>query len=62
MNELARASAEAQGFANIALIKYMGKRDSGRNVSVNPSLPYTLPHLKTTVVVSDAVSGPDRWE
>ena len=62
MNELARASAEAQGFANIALIKYMGKRDSGRNVSVNPSLSYTLPHLKTTVVVSDAVSGPDRWE
>lgn len=62
MNELADSSAEAQGFANIALIKYMGKRDAGRNVPYNPSLSYTLPHLKTTVVVTGAVNGPDRWE
>jgi diphosphomevalonate decarboxylase len=62
MNELAHANAEAQGFANIALIKYMGKRDPLRNVPCNPSLSYTLPHLKTTVAVTGAVNGPDRWE
>lgn len=55
-------SAEARGPANIALIKYMGKRDPGRNIPCNPSLSYTLPHLFSTVVVSDASPGPDRWE
>ncbi len=62
MNVPAHASVVAQGFANIALIKYMGKRDPDHNVPCNPSLSYTLPHLKTTVVVTDAPNGPDRWE
>ncbi len=62
LNDLARSGAVADGFANIALIKYMGKSDPGNNVSSNPSLSYTLPHLRTTVAVTDALNGPDRWE
>jgi diphosphomevalonate decarboxylase len=62
MSELQPARAEAKGFANIALIKYMGKRDRGENIACNPSLSYTLPHLSTTVDVSAALTGPDRWE
>jgi diphosphomevalonate decarboxylase len=54
--------AEAIGFANIALIKYMGKRDPDGNVAFNPSLSYTLPHLKSTVAVSAGLTRPDRWE
>lgn len=62
MSERELLHAEAIGFANIALIKYMGKRDPDGNVAFNPSLSYTLPHLKTTVIVSAASTGPDRWE
>ena len=62
MNTRERVGAEAIGFANIALIKYMGKRDPDGNVAFNPSLSYTLPHLKSTVAVSAALTGPDRWE
>jgi diphosphomevalonate decarboxylase len=40
----------------------MGKRDPDGNVAFNPSLSYTLPHLKSTVAVSAALTGPDRWE
>jgi diphosphomevalonate decarboxylase len=40
----------------------MGKRDPNGNVAFNPSLSYTLPHLKTTVAVSSAATGPDAWE
>ena len=62
MSEQERARGEAQGCANIALIKYMGKRDPDGNIASNPSVSYTLPHLKTTVTVSGASTGPDRWE
>jgi diphosphomevalonate decarboxylase len=62
MSEQARARGEAQGCANIALIKYMGKRDADGNIASNPSVSYTLPHLKTTVTVSGTSTGPDRWE
>ena len=62
MSEQEPVRGEAQGCANIALIKYMGKRDPDGNIAFNPSLSYTLPHLKTTVTVSAASSGPDRWE
>ena len=53
--------AEATGYANIALIKYMGKRDPQRNEACNPSLSYTLPHLRTTVVVGPSAESIDRW-
>jgi diphosphomevalonate decarboxylase len=62
MSKREMVGAEAIGFANIALIKYMGKRDPDGNVAFNPSLSYTLPHLKSTVAVSAALTGPDRWE
>lgn len=35
--------------ANIALIKYMGKKDDNSNSPDNPSLSYTLNELKSTV-------------
>jgi diphosphomevalonate decarboxylase len=38
--------------SNIALIKYMGKKNSFNNIPSNPSLSYTLPHLTTTVNLS----------
>ncbi len=52
---------EATGYANIALIKYMGKRDPQRNEACNPSLSYTLPHLRTTVVIGPSAESSDRW-
>src|SRR5439155_26260543 len=57
-----REGAEATGYANIALIKYMGKRDPARNEACNPSLSYTLPHLRTIVVVAPAAESRDRWQ
>jgi diphosphomevalonate decarboxylase len=62
MKNLSSDCAQAEGFANIALIKYMGKDDAERNVPSNPSLSYTLRHLKTTVAVSGAPDGVDRWD
>ena len=62
MSEREMVGAEATGFANLALIKYMGKRDPDGNVAFNPSLSYTLPHLKSTVAVTAVLTGPDRWE
>jgi diphosphomevalonate decarboxylase len=55
------AKAEAQGFSNVALIKYMGKLDATSNLACNPSLSYTLPHLRTTVVVRRSPDATDRW-
>lgn len=43
MNWLAHAPA------NIALIKYMGKKDENANSPDNPSLSYTLNNLISTV-------------
>jgi len=48
--------------SNIALIKYMGKVDSEVNLPTNPSLSYTLDHLKTLVRLTPAESGTDSWE
>jgi diphosphomevalonate decarboxylase len=62
VSEQGPVRSEAQGCANIALIKYMGKRGPDGNIASNPSVSYTLPHLKTTVTVSAASTGPDRWE
>lgn len=43
--------------SNIALIKYMGKKEPLRNEPINPSLSYTLPHLHTTVTLT-CIQGP----
>lgn len=48
--------------SNIALIKYMGKKEGGGNLPDNPSLSYTLPHLKTKVEIEAGDFPEDMWE
>ncbi len=49
--KLSRLIVEASAPSNIALIKYMGKSDVGKNEPANPSLSYTLEKLRTTVML-----------
>lgn len=51
----------AQAPANIALIKYMGKKDS-ENRPDNPSLSYTLPNLLSSVELESFAGKKDLWE
>ncbi len=54
-------SAEAP--ANIALIKYMGKKEAAGNQPTNSSLSYTLNHLLSRVEIMALPQGEeDRWE
>lgn len=48
--------------SNIALIKYMGKTKDQINMATNPSISYTLPHLKTKVSleVIDTINA--QWQ
>lgn len=48
--------------ANIALIKYMGKKDEGSNNPDNSSLSYTLNNLLSTVKLEQINSKEDIWE
>ncbi|MBI2786710.1 MAG: diphosphomevalonate decarboxylase [Legionella longbeachae] len=48
--------------ANIALIKYMGKKDENSNSPDNSSLSYTLNDLKSTVRLEKITSKKDIWE
>ncbi|MBN9231224.1 MAG: diphosphomevalonate decarboxylase [Legionella sp. 40-6] len=48
--------------ANIALIKYMGKKDEGINTADNPSFSYTLNNLLSTVKLQEIPGSADRWE
>lgn len=48
--------------SNIALIKYMGKKDVSTNTPDNPSLSYTLPHLTTKVELELTDLSEDVWE
>src|SRR3989338_8732377 len=52
---------QANAPANIALVKYMGKTDSGANLALNPSLSYTLPKFTSTVEI-EVTSNQDSWE
>lgn len=52
----------AQAPANIALIKYMGKKDTQNNIPDNPSLSYTLPKLQSSVMLESQSSKNDLWE
>ncbi|MGL6036940.1 MAG: diphosphomevalonate/mevalonate 3,5-bisphosphate decarboxylase family protein [Legionella sp.] len=52
----------AQAPANIALIKYMGKRDTASNLPDNSSLSYTLNNLLTTVKLEQLPAKKDVWE
>ncbi len=48
--------------ANIALIKYMGKKDESSNNPDNSSLSYTLNNLLSTVKLEQIDSEQDAWE
>jgi diphosphomevalonate decarboxylase len=52
----------AQAPANIALIKYMGKKDEQSNVPANSSLSYTLNSLLSTVKLEVLPGKKDIWE
>ncbi|KTC87443.1 MULTISPECIES: diphosphomevalonate decarboxylase [Legionella] len=52
----------AQAPANIALIKYMGKKDSKNNIPDNSSLSYTLNNLLTSVMLESQAGKKDFWE
>ncbi len=52
----------AQAPANIALIKYMGKKDENNNIPDNPSLSYTLNNLLTSVTLEKHPGKKDFWE
>lgn len=52
----------AQAAANIALIKYMGKKDEQKNIPDNPSLSYTLNQLLTSVMLETHTGKKDFWE
>jgi diphosphomevalonate decarboxylase len=52
----------AQAPANIALIKYMGKRDANSNLPDNSSLSYTLNNLLSTVKLETLPGKKDIWE
>jgi diphosphomevalonate decarboxylase len=52
----------AQAPANIALIKYMGKKDNQTNRPDNPSLSYTLPNLLSSVELESYAGKKDLWE
>jgi len=52
----------AQAPANIALIKYMGKKEGSTNLPDNSSLSYTLNNLLTTVKIQTSAASHDQWE
>src|SRR3990167_2595421 len=52
----------AQAPSNIALIKYMGKKDTQNNIPINDSLSYTLKHLLTSVTLETQSGTQDIWE
>lgn len=52
----------AQAPSNIALIKYMGKKDSDNNIPDNSSLSYTLINLLSTVKLQCIDGEKDVWE
>ncbi|RUR10564.1 diphosphomevalonate/mevalonate 3,5-bisphosphate decarboxylase family protein [Legionella sp. km772] len=52
----------AQAPANIALIKYMGKKDASSNLPDNSSLSYTLNNLLSTVRLELIAKDCDLWQ
>ena len=52
----------AQAPSNIALIKYMGKKDNENNIPSNPSLSYTLNNLLSSVLLEPHPGKKDVWE
>ena len=52
----------AQAPANIALIKYMGKKETHSNLPDNSSLSYTLNNLLSTVRLELSSTSSDYWQ
>lgn len=52
---------ETSAPSNIALIKYMGKDSHSGNLPSNPSLSYTLEHLRSFVVIEENAAR-DEWQ
>ncbi len=52
----------AQAPSNIALIKYMGKKNIESNIPINPSLSYTLNNLLSSVTLEQHSGKKDFWE
>lgn len=52
----------AQAPSNIALIKYMGKKEGATNLPANPSLSYTLNNLQSSVMLESQSGKRDFWE
>ena len=52
----------AQEPSNIALIKYMGKRDDESNLPINPSFSYTISNLQSSVFLEQYSGHKDIWE
>lgn len=52
----------AQAPANIALIKYMGKKDKSANLPDNSSLSYTLNNLLSSVQLECSARDADHWQ
>ena len=48
--------------SNIALIKYMGKKNDATNIPINPSLSYTLNNLLSYVSLESHAGTVDYWE
>lgn len=48
--------------SNIALIKYMGKKDVEKNIPSNASISWTLDHLVTKVELVELAGEEDQWE
>ena len=54
----------AEAPSNIALIKYMGKNPNAADLNrpTNPSLSFTLDHLRSRVEIESLSAGEDRWQ
>ena len=52
----------AQAPSNIALIKYMGKKNVSGNIPINSSLSFTLENLLSSVVLETQPGKKDFWE
>ncbi|MBL7543812.1 MAG: diphosphomevalonate decarboxylase [Bdellovibrionaceae bacterium] len=48
--------------SNIAIIKYMGKTSTQQNLPTNPSISYTLEHLRSFVSIDVSGEPEDSWE
>ncbi len=51
-----------QAPSNVALIKYMGKKDFSLNIPYNSSLSYTLENFFTCVEITESQKNQDHWK